>query len=309
MPSKFCSLCGKPLTGMVHVLRHPRWTDGQALRICTTCSRERARCQVCGMPLAEAAGEQACPTCQAFAPRCLACGQLVRGRALVVDGVGPYCEDCHRSRPPCDTCGAPLTDERWLLSDGRVLCARCHQTAVYAPEEASALYAEVQQVIAARLGLRLNIPTGLALVDRNQLAEILRTQADPDQALEPAQTLGIYMRRGTRRGMYAQTGLPEIELIHVVAHEYAHAWQGENCPLLRDPLLREGFAEWVAYHVLAYYRHEQRMLAMRRRPEDIYRQGLEAMLALEAQSGQAAVIEACRSSGRVSQAATTGGRR
>ena len=39
-------------------------------------------------------------------------------------------------------------------------------------------------------------------------------------------------------------------MIKVVAHEYAHAWQGENCPFLSDNQLIEGFCEWVAYKVL-----------------------------------------------------------
>jgi aminopeptidase N len=54
-------------------------------------------------------------------------------------------------------------------------------------------------------------------------------------------------------------------VIRVTAHEYAHAWQGENCPLLDDPLLREGFAEWVAYRVLEYYRLDRQLDLMLKR--------------------------------------------
>lgn len=302
MNARFCALCGQPLAGQIHILRHPRWNDGQALRICAACYNQRARCQVCGIPLAENVTNGVCPTCHDSVPRCLACGGLAHGQVVLVDGIGPYCQNCHTNRPPCDTCGAPLTDARWQLSDGRITCAVCHQTAVYTAPAAAALYADVQQVLAARLGLRLNIPTGLALVDQNQLAQILRDHPGTDLALDPVHTLGLYLRNGTRRGMYAQTGLPESVLIHVVAHETAHAWQGENCPLLTDPLLREGFAEWAAYHVLAAYHLERRLEAMQRRGDDIYRQGLRLMLALEAQSGAAGVIAACRQNRRAAHA-------
>jgi aminopeptidase N len=79
----------------------------------------------------------------------------------------------------------------------------------------------------------------------------------------------------------------------VVAHEYAHAWQGESCPLLEDHALREGFAEWVAYRHLLY-------LGCTKAAEHLltsnhpYRPFLESILALEARVGPAGVIEHLR---------------
>ena len=150
-----------------------------------------------------------------------------------------------------------------------------------------------------RLGLSLNVPTGLALVDRNQLAEVIRQQYErlPGDAhlneLDPHTTLGLYARRGIRRSIYVQSGLPIILFLQVAAHEYAHPWQGENCPILRDLLVHEGFAEWVAYKVLDYYgysHNQERMIAR----QDIYGQGLRWALEIENKYGVEGLLQACR---------------
>jgi hypothetical protein len=238
----------------------------------------------------------------------------VKGRYYSYDGVGPYCGECRRSRPPCDVCGAPLTQEYWQLSDGRMTCATCHATAVYSSEAAASLYAEIKAVVAGDLDLKLNIPTGLALVDRNQLRQVIEQQLAPGgrnsarlaQAsppggapaasihhLEAGNTLGLYARRGMRRGIYIQTGLPRLLFIQIAAHEYAHAWQGENCPMLRDLLVHEGFAEWVAYRVVAHYGYQRGLDRMRSR-QDVYGEGLRWALDLEQRQGPPAVLDACR---------------
>ncbi len=293
MPAYYCHLCGREIKQRSKTVRHPLWPREQCLRVCTDCYRTKPRCRVCNMPMAVLSAYGVCPTCEASMSFCLSCGRPIPGGYMEIDGVGPYCQNCYHHRPPCDVCGAPLTDERWKLSDGRITCAHCHTTAIYSPVQASSLYKEMRDVIARTLGLRLNVPTGLALVDRVQLAEIIRQQVNGLEALDPDRTLGLYARRGMKRGIYVQTGLPRTLLQQIAAHEFAHAWQGENCPLLREPVLHEGFAEWVAYQLLVYYgynRQQQRMLAR----QDVYGQGLRWALDTQARQGISGLLEACR---------------
>lgn len=297
----FCQLCGQRIIGKGHSYRHKKWPEGVTLTICANCDREKPRCQQCGLPMATVSAGGLCETCRTSLKVCLACGRPVTGKAMEFDGVSPYCLDCYRTRPPCDICGAPLTDERWQLSDGRITCQHCRASAVFTPDVAGALYEQMKEVVFNQLGFELNIPTGLALVDRNQLKEVIRLQTDEKheqasghQELDPERTLGVYARRGMRRGIYVQTGLPRMLFLQVAAHEYAHAWQGENCPILRDVLVHEGFAEWVAYHMIGYYGYhnsQERMLAR----QDNYGQGLKWALSLEQSRGPQTVIEACRS--------------
>ncbi len=297
----FCQLCGQRIIGKGRSFRHKEWPPGVTLHICTDCERDKPRCQQCGLPLAAPSAGGLCETCRTALQVCLACGRPVTGKSLEFDGAGPYCLDCSRTRPPCDLCGAPLTNERWQLSDGRMTCQHCHASAVFTPDVAGVLFEQMKEVVFNQLGLELNIPTGLALVDRNQLKEVIRLQTDENQEqpaghqqLDPERTLGVYARRGMRRGIYVQTGLPRLLFLQVAAHEYAHAWQGENCPILRDVTIHEGFAEWVAYHLIGSYGYrngQERMLAR----QDIYGQGLKWALDLEQGQGLQTVVQACRS--------------
>jgi len=185
-----------------------------------------------------------------------------------------------------------------VLADGRQICDRCHQTAIYQPERAQELYQQTVQIIQRQLGLALNVPTEFKLVDRNRLQELVAYQ-DPqggDGTSDMDKTLGLYVRRGRRRGMYVEYGLPQILLVQVIAHEYAHAWQGENCPLLRDPLIREGFAEWVAYKVLGTLGASKKMAIMEARP-GLYGDGLRRLFELERAGGVVGVLADCERQG------------
>jgi hypothetical protein len=305
----YCQFCGQKITGRPKEFRHAEWPLGVSLRICVDCYRQKPRCWECGLPMATDSPDGVCMTCSQSLRRCLACGEPVQSQHYEFDGLGPYCQRCYRKRPPCDICGAPLTNEQWRLSDGRVTCAHCHATAIYLPDLAVALYQEMTTLLSAQLGLSLNIPTGLALVDRNQLREVIRQQqkalaqeGSASQTLvgtnaalevEAHRTLGLYARRGMRRGIYIQTGLPRMLFLQVTAHEFAHAWQGENCPMLQAGLVHEGFAEWVAYRLLGFYgygRGQERMLAR----QDLYGQGLRWALDQETACGAQGLIEACR---------------
>jgi hypothetical protein len=178
------------------------------------------------------------------------------------------------------------------LHDGRRICAECHETAIYDGTRANELYARVLNIMAQDLRLQLSLQPALSLVDRDQMLALL-AQTRSEDADRPDLVFGLFVRRGRKRAIYAETGLPQILLIQVLAHEAAHAWQGENCPLLRDPLFREGFAEWVAYRVLLTLGAVKKAALMEGRT-DLYGQGLQAMLGLERAGGTEAVYGACR---------------
>ncbi len=206
----------------------------------------------------------------------------------LIDRPERYCARCIATRPRCASCGAPLGDQYWHLHDGRLQCPACHQVAIYDPELARAVFDETMAAVASHLGMTLNVGVAFRLVDAPTLAA-LRAEGCSDVP-EGERTLGLYQRRGHIRVIYMLYGLPRLSFRTTVAHEYAHAWQAERCPLLRDPELREGHAEWVAYHhllSLGCTRAAERMLAT----QHPYRPALERMLALERQLGVAGVIE------------------
>lgn len=219
---------------------------------------------------------------------CATCGDLLTtGYYVLIDRADRYCPRCIATRPRCATCGSPLGAQHWRLHDGRLQCGECHTTGVYDPAVARAIYNETVAGVIAQFQLTLNVGVAFRLVDAPTL-EGIRAQGG-DSPPEGHNTLGLYQRRGHLRTIYMLYGLPRLTFRTTVAHEYAHAWQGERCPLLRDEELREGFAEWVAYHHLRWLgctRAAGRMLTT----SHPYRTALDRMLALERQLGMAGVV-------------------
>ncbi len=232
--------------------------------------------------------------------RCAACGApLTHGYFYLRDRTERYCSRCIAERPRCDGCAAPVGDRHWSLHDGRLLCARCHATAIYDPDLAHALYRETVGAVIAQLGLSLRVGVEFRLVDAPTLAGVRAGAHDGHAADE--RTLGLYQRQGHMRVIYMLYGLPRLLFRTVVAHEYAHAWQGETCPLLEDDGLREGFAEWVAYRHLLYLgctKAAQRMLSS----QHPYRPLLERVLLLEERAGPAGVVDHILAVGRGARA-------
>ncbi len=219
--------------------------------------------------------------------RCAACGGPLTDRYYTLtDRPERYCARCIATRPRCATCGAPLGAQYWRLHDGRLQCAACHATAVYDPAVARALFDETVTGVVAQLGLTLNVGVAFRLVDAPTLEGLRAGGSAPPPV--GYNTLGLYQRRNHIRAIYMLYGLPRLGFRTTVAHEYAHAWQGERCPLLRDDELREGHAEWVAYYHLRWLgcvKAANRMLTS----QHPYRPALERVLALERQLGVAGV--------------------
>jgi hypothetical protein len=224
--------------------------------------------------------------------RCASCGDGLAGGYYTLAGRPErYCARCITTRPRCASCGAPLGERHWRLHDGRLQCAACHATAVYDAGLARAIFDETVAAVAAQLRLTLNVGVAFRLVDAPTLEGIRADGAAP--APEGGHTLGLYRRQGHLRVIYMLYGLPRLTFRTTVAHEYAHAWQGEHCPLLSDDELREGFAEWVAYHHLRWLGCGLAAERMLNAPHP-YRPALERVLELERRIGAAGVIEHLR---------------
>jgi len=294
---KHCSLCGRAVTEIEYrVFPRPNKPDARGLTVCHDCQRTKPRCAVCQTPMAtERADLGICAACLREGLQCRSCGKPVRGKFVIINGNdGPYCENCMRAHPACDLCGAPANIGAVTYADGRVTCQRCAQTAVLDPREAERLFEQVIDLIGGTLGLRLNVRPRLMLVDHARLVELAR-QSAAETGHSSEKTLGLFTRMGRKRVIYLQEFLPRIFLIQIVAHEFAHAWQGENCPFLGDPVLREGFAEWVAYHALAQLDAAKKTAQMLQR-RDLYGDGLRQLLQVEQQAGIAGVLQLCRGS-------------
>lgn len=288
MPGAYCHLCGKSKSEVeIFQLNHPAWPEEWRLQVCAECLHSKPRCMMCGIPMKDESNGQVCATCLKEAPRCDACGQPLTGRYFEVEDQRRLCPECYHGVPACDVCGGALNGESWQLSDGRLVCPTCHDRSVYQSAEAVELFGKIQALLEKMLGMRLNVPTGIVLVDRDELVRIYSSESG--EFYPPDALMGLYLRHGLRRAIYIQNALPQPVFAQVTGHEFGHAWQAENNPVLVNPLLREGFAEWVAFHLVnALDLRSQKQWMLSRM--DVYGQGLRQMLDIERRYGPDGVL-------------------
>jgi hypothetical protein len=205
------------------------------------------------------------------------------------------CGACATASDLCTNCGSPLGPQHARLSDGRPICPACQAEAVDIPMEALLLYERVMDTVVNGLGLRVHLRPALLLCSRSDMQRLQRTVVRPTGPGAPqGLLLGAYIKLGPRRQIAVETGLPRWLMIKVVAHEYAHAWQGENCPFLDDNQLREGFCEWVAYKVLIALDCPQAAERLRTAP-GFYGEAVQRVLVIEAEKGIPGLLEWLRS--------------
>jgi len=278
---RYCSLCGRRLRKEFFTYTSDQQPTQGSLVICADCNTTAPHCLLCDRPMvARLAEDGVCADCLADRPRCSACGRPVGEGVRLQDGSQRvFCNHCAETLPACLACAAPVGRQGRQLPDGRFRCPLCEATAIDDPSQAQTLYIQVQQIAAKRMGLVLGVPTPLVPVDHVQLKSVLVSLAN-GHPVEQRQPRGIYARKGTKRGIYVELGLPRIEMIQVIAHELGHAWQMERKPLLDDLLVVEGFAEWVAYKTLEALGESSAMQLMVKR-QDVYGEGLRQMLATQ----------------------------
>ncbi len=301
--SSFCHLCGQRLVG-----RYFQYSHG--LAVCAACEGTRPRCVQCNVPLADAALERLraaprdeprlCDTCLHAAPRCAACDQPIVGTFYTFDEPLPlaaprqFCERCMRHRPRCDVCRVPVPSSARPLDDGQYRCGVCAAEMVRDERAVREVYDAVVAAFGRVVGAALRERPRLEVVSRLRMGEVRRAYERLKPGGEPASVaghhvLGFFVRSQGTTTIYVERALPRSLLLGTLAHELGHAWQSERAPQLTDPLVCEGFAEWVAHHVLIASGHQQSAARATRR-DDVYGRGLRRMLDIERRSGRAAVL-------------------
>ncbi|HEY7848577.1 MAG TPA: hypothetical protein VIC27_00870 [Ktedonobacterales bacterium] len=253
--------------------------------ICARCNREIFHCDTCGEPILGAwfSFQELIATPQ---PR-------------------RYCAECVRDRPRCDLCHSPTGAGAVTLTDGQYRCIVCATDLVIGEPAIRLVYTDAL----AQLGLIVDDPLRRAppldVVSRRRMGETRRAYAR-EAGRSPAPSgeedaggrhvLGFFVRIQGRPVIYVEAGLTRGLLLGTLAHELGHAWQSEQLGASAgalDPLVSEGFAEWVAYHTLMA--RGMRTLASRARErQDVYGRGLERLLGIERAKGREAVLRLAR---------------
>ncbi len=199
------------------------------------------------------------PGAPAFAQTvCDICGKPINGQFyLVTDQVTGQqknvCSSCIKL-PRCFICGLPVKDGGEQLSDGRWLCARDSLTAVMDAETARQTVGEVRDELDSLFSRYTSFPTNVNVnvIDRVDVDSMFQPVGNSFESPNLLGCIQPVMDGGKKHyEMRLLTGLPLIELKATAAHEFSHAWVGENVSPERHALIardaEEGFCEMVAY--------------------------------------------------------------
>jgi hypothetical protein len=303
---RFCHLCGHPLTGRFALY-------GNGLVVCATCWQTCPRCERCSIParhLQERGGARLCERCYHEVQLCACCGRALLAGPYFQSDSQPnvrYCVQCVQQRPRCDLCQAPVNERGRVLPgrDGQSYrCASCFAEAVESLDTARALYRATWEGLRREPGLNIPLLPELHIGER-ALLRSLQSRSEPvlpghtteQQPVDHA--LGIFVREGEHWDIYIEHYLPRNLFQAIAAHELAHAWQELQGLSGQALLIREGFAEWVAYRYLLLLGEEQLAARLMRQP-GLYGEGLRYFVALENEQGREALFRAtlsCPSAG------------
>jgi hypothetical protein len=198
---------------------------------------------------------------------CIVCGKPIDGTYyLVTDQVlgtnRMVCANCIKA-PRCFICGLPVTADGIALSDGRHLCARDGKTAVIRADDARRIADEVIDSLNKLFSRFTSFPTNVdvTVLDRIDLDKMFQPGGYEFESPNVLGCISVKTNAGARHySMRLLSGLPLAELKATAAHEYTHAWVGENVPAERrdrlSPDAEEGFCELVAY-LLMNSQHEE----------------------------------------------------
>lgn len=223
--------------------------------------KEEERCGVCRKSLGDKkmqAGEQV------FHPACFSC--LVCDRpffdrqSIRRDEWGGMVHSEHfRQAHSCGSCGrlfsSPRARPQQLFPDGRVSCLSCLQDAV---TDVSTLDAVSKRVRRGMSELGLPAPTGgltMRLVNQNILnKEVERVHGRGSLrglTLTTFRTITGGPAAGTTfsHEVWVLSGLPVVECVSILAHEFGHVWLNENYIEMSPPAV-EGFCNLLSMHLL-----------------------------------------------------------
>jgi hypothetical protein len=191
---------------------------------------------------------------------CAICGQPITGNSyFMTDEVSGQrelvCSNCAFTLPRCKLCGLPIKQgTETKLPDGRYLCARDAKSAVLDDRQARQICAEVKNDLDHVFSRFTSFPDNVdvTIIDRIDVDSMFGASGhdfeSPDLlgCIEPVTESGV-----KRYKMSLMIGLPLSELKETCAHEYSHAWVGENvAPARHEHIARdaeEGFCEMMGY--------------------------------------------------------------
>lgn len=292
--AKYCSVCEKRITK-----EYTKYGKGENQEtVCNSCNSTQPKCPACGVPHLKNQLDRKtglCSECNTTLNKCSSCGKQVYGKYFKdPSSKSIFCNECYDNKPRCYTCGLPVGKWHRTFPDGREICEACNKQAIYSGPMIQVIARETRLVTNRLLGMQVKHPIKLTLEKLNtdsagsaEIAKYGQSTASPLYGKE----LGLHRYSNGKSEIVMLFGLPEAIVYEVAAHEYAHAWQAENCPRNQSKELREGFAQWVAAIVLRAKGHHKALERLEARKDNPYGTGYHKVKQMAMKYGRPNVIE------------------
>lgn len=277
----FCNLCGKRLEGKYYQSK-----NGEE-KYCAQCYNRNPRCSVCDRPgpvTRLSNGKCVCEKCLPTLPICGACGQPIAGNYIKYETSDKvFCETCQKTAPKCYACGVPLGKKHWLFDDGRRICDACNARSVYDLETIRQIMRDVEKICREKLDLNVQTSYDLQVKALNNDSSVQAQKAkdgENDESPLYGKELGLFRKMNGKTEIFLLYGLPAELLYDTAAHEFAHAWQAENCIAGQSPEMLEGFAQWVSAQVLRIKGYNKALEHLEDRKDNPYGTGYKKINAV-----------------------------
>lgn len=258
------------------------------------------RCEKCGNILSGQyrilEGKNYCEPCyEVICPRCKICNSIIEGEYFTGnDKKSKYCKKCYDFYSHCADCGVPAGPSGINLPDGRNLCSDCYSVAIFDEQKGDKIFEEVKEALKKSPGINVRFPIkNIKLVDKTRLNELLENKTLEYIPHDGVSGLHYYEKINGRINIseiYILKGLTPGRSLAVIAHEYSHAWQAENCPDKQESSVREGFAEWVSFKLLKTKGYKDEAEIMLKTADPVYGEGLKKYIELEKKYGSPGVF-------------------
>ncbi|MFH1825110.1 MAG: hypothetical protein ABH873_07815 [Candidatus Firestonebacteria bacterium] len=247
-------------------------------------------CDICKRPsfnLIQAGDKRLCPTCYGNIPRCAGCGELVikQGwKSKSDDRI--YCNKCYNSKDVCDVCGVPLPSGQGVVFEkNRKICEKCKVTSIIDSKEAEEIYKSIIEFASKTYNMRLKHNTPIKMISRDEMKKLAEGKIKNADRL-----FGLFKKdKKGNFAIYFLFGTPRYITRATIAHEFAHAWQEENCVKGQSEIVSEGFAEWFAAKILYNFNEREGAKIVETR-QDVYGDGFRYFANLEEKSNADSVI-------------------
>lgn len=179
------------------------------------------------------------------------------------------CGACEHLVSRCFICEMPVKEGYQKLADGRYICARELKTIVASESDAKTICKGVKDDLDRQLSRFLTMPADgnveLSIVDKYHLQNLFSAPGNENSCV------WVYGATSTHylpdhkfvHTVDVLSHLQKPRLMAVAAHEYTHAWMGENVSREREAVLDkntvEAFCELVAYKYMESLHQEEEM--------------------------------------------------